>query len=206
MGKVPEPTIRRLLNYYRCLVNGERESTSKYICSKALGEKAGIKSTLLRRDLSFFGHMGRKGKGYNQKKLKNSLEKIIGLDKRWEIALIGAGNIGKALLRYKKFNEMGFCITEIFDNDLDKIGRRIGSYLVKNVKFLKDTLDDNNIKIVIIATNEDDIQDIAHQLRKTDVKAVWNFSSAHLNLGKNVLVINEDLCCSVGCLIYRLND
>ncbi len=206
MKKVPEPTIRRLLNYYRCLQNGDNNLEDEYICSEALGEKAGIKSTLLRRDLSFFGHMGRKGKGYNKENLKNSLEEIIGMNQRWEIALVGAGNIGKALLRYQKFKEMGLYITEIFDNDLDKIGRRISGYIVKNVKFLKETLDDKGIQIVIIATNEEDVSDVAHQLKKTDVKAVWNLSSGQIDLGQEVVIINEDLCCSIGCLIYKLNE
>src|SRR6056297_687356 len=145
MKKVPEPTIRRLFCYYRCLKNDKSDIISDYICSDTLGEKIGIKPTLLRRDLSFFGHMGRKGKGYNKNKLENRLEEILGLEKEWEIALIGAGNLGKAILSYKQFREMGLYITEIFDNDLDKIGRKVNGYLVKNVRFLKKVLEDKGI-------------------------------------------------------------
>src|SRR6056297_1651068 len=136
MRKVPEPTIRRLFCYYRCLKNNKADIIPEFVCSDALGEKIGIKSTLLRRDLSFFGHMGQKGKGYNQEQLKQRLEGILGLDRKWEMVLIGAGNLGKALLKYGQFKKMGFYITEIFDNDLDKIGRRIDEKTVKNVRFL----------------------------------------------------------------------
>lgn len=205
MKKVPEPTIRRLFYYYRCLNNNKSDIIPEFVCSDTLGEKIGIKSTLLRRDLSFFGHMGRKGKGYNQKKLKNKLEKILGLDKQWNMALIGAGNLGKALLKYGQFKEMGFYITEIFDNDLDKIGRRIDGKIVKNVRFFEDVAAEKNIKIVIIATDEKDIEGAVSQLKKTDIKAVWNFTSTHLDLENEAIIVKEDLCCSLGCLIYNLN-
>lgn len=205
MKKVPEATIRRLFYYYRCLKNDDSDSP-KYICSDVLGNKTGIKSTLLRRDLSFFGHMGHKGKGYHRDELKNKLEKIMGIDHQHEIALIGAGNVGKALVKYEKFRELGLYITEIFDNDLDKIGRRIEGYIVKNVKFLKETLEQNDIKIVILAIGEEEIDEIINQLQKVDIKALWNLSSAQLNLDKNVVVIKEDLCCSIGSLIYKINN
>lgn len=206
MEKVPEPTIRRLFCYYRCLKNDKSDIIPEYVCSDALGEKIGIKSTLLRRDLSFFGRMGRKGKGYNRDKLKNRLEEIIGLNKEWEIALVGAGNLGKAILSYNQFREMGLYITEIFDNDLDKIGRKINGYIVKNVKFLNKIIKDKGIKIVIIATTEDDVDGIVHQIQKSDIKAIWNFTSSHIDLGDDILVCKEDLCCSLGSVIYNINE
>lgn len=205
MKKVPEATIRRLFYYYRCLKNDDSDS-QKYICSDVLGNKTGIKSTLLRRDLSFFGRMGHKGKGYHKDELKNKLERIMGIDQQHEIALIGAGNVGKALVKYKKFRELGLYITEIFDNDLDKIGRRVGGYIVKNVKFLKETLEQKDIKIVILAIDEEEIDEIINQLLEADIKAVWNLSSAQLDLGENIIIIKEDLCCSLGSLIYKVNS
>lgn len=205
MKKVPEPTVRRLFCYYRFLKNDKSDIIPEYVCSDTLGEKIGIKPTLFRRDLSFFGHMGRKGKGYNKNKLKNRLEEIIGLNKEWEIALIGAGNLGKAILRYNQFREMGLYITEMFDNDLDKIGRKVNGYLVKNVKFIKQVLQEKGIKIVIIATSEDDVEGIVHQLKKTNIEAIWNFTTAHIDLGDDVIVVKEDLCCSLGSIIYNIN-
>ncbi len=205
MKKVPEATIRRLFYYYRCLKNDHSESP-KYICSDTLGNKTGIKSTLLRRDLSFFGHMGHKGKGYQRDELENKLKNIMGIDQQHEIALIGAGNIGKALVKYKKFRELGLYITEIFDNDLDKIGRRVGGYIVKNVKYLKESLEKNNIKIVILAIDEEESDEIITQLQEIDIKAIWNLSSAQLDLDQNVIIIKEDLCCSLGSLICKMNN
>lgn len=204
MKNAPEATIRRLFYYYRCLKKDDSDST-KYICSEVLGSKTGIKSTLLRRDLSFFGHMGHKGKGYHKDKLKNKLENIIGIDQERKIALIGAGNVGKALIKYKKFRELGLYITEVFDNDLDKIGRRVGGNIVKNVKTLKETLEKNNIKIVILAIDEVEIENITYQLEEANIKAIWNLSSASLNLGDDVIIIKEDLCCSLASLIYNIN-
>ncbi|MGM0445758.1 MAG: redox-sensing transcriptional repressor Rex [Bacillota bacterium] len=206
MRKVPEPTVKRLFHYYRCLQECEDNMSCEYICSDLLGEKTGIKSNLLRRDLSFFGHMGRKGKGYNISKLKNNLENIIGLNNEWNIALIGAGNLGTALIRYNKFRKMGLNIIEIFDNDLDKIGRKIAGYIVKNSKFIQKTINKREIKIVIIAINDNDIDNILHQIKDTDIKAVWNLTSSHINLGNEVVVVKGDLCCSLGSLIYNINN
>jgi redox-sensing transcriptional repressor len=206
MKKVPEPTVKRLFYYYRCLKECESNMSCEYICSDLLGEKTGIKSNLLRRDLSFFGHMGRKGKGYNISKLKNNLENIIGLNNQWNIALIGAGNLGTALIRYNKFRKMGLNIIEVFDNDLDKIGRKIDGYIVKNAKFINKVINDQNIKIVIIAINDNDIENVINQIEKTNIKAVWNLSSSHINLGNEVVVIKGDLCCSLGSLIYNINN
>jgi redox-sensing transcriptional repressor len=205
MGKVPEPTIKRLFSYYRCLKYDNNDMIPDYICSDKFGEKLGIKSTLLRRDLSFIGHLGQKGKGYKKDKLEKNLEKIIGLNKEWEIALVGAGNLGKALLRYDKFREMGLYITEVFDNDLDKIGRNLGGCLVKNVKSINKIINKKGIKIVILAIQQDDIEGVLQELRKTNIKAIWNLSSAHIDLGDDIIVIREDLCCSLGSFICKIN-
>lgn len=206
MNKVPKPTIKRLFSYYRCLKYENNDMIPEYICSDKLGEKLGIKSTLLRRDLSFFGQMGQKGKGYKKDKLENRLEEIIGLNKEWEIALIGAGNLGKALLRYDKFREMGLYITEVFDNDLDRIGRKFGGSLVKNVKSISKIIDKKGIKIVIIAIQQEDIEGVLQELKKTNIKAIWNLSSTHIDIGTDILVFREDLCCSLGSFICKINN
>ncbi len=206
MRKVPEPTVKRLFHYYRCLKECEDNMSCEYICSDLLGEKTGIKSNLLRRDLSFFGHMGRKGKGYNISQLKNNLENIIGLNNQWNIALIGAGNLGTALIRYNKFRKMGLNIIEVFDNDLDKIGRKIDGYIVKNAKFIRKIINDKDIKIVIVAISDNEMDNVLNQIENTSVKAVWNLSSSHINLGDNVVVVKGDLCCSLGSLIYNINN
>lgn len=206
MNKVPDPTIKRLFYYYRSLKGEQIKSNSRFICSDLLGEKIGIKSTLLRRDLSYFGQMGQKGKGYDREILKNRLKDIIGLKQQWDIVLLGAGNLGKALVKYDQFRKMGLNIIEVFDNDLDKIGRKINGYLVKNVRFLEETIKERNIEIIILAINEEDVEGVADRIKKLDIKAVWNLSPIHLDLGNDIIEIKEDLCCSLGSLIYNINS
>jgi len=205
MDKIPEPTIERLFCYYRCLEKEKNSLGQNHICSNLLGEKVGIKPALLRRDLSFLGHMGQKGKGYNRFLLKKALAQFIGLDQSWEIALIGAGNLGKALIKYDQFKEMGLFIKNIFENDLDKIGREIGGYIVQNVKDLKETIENKEIKIVIVATDDKDIKDVTSQLKQTNIRAVWNLSSENLDLGDDIIIIKEDLCCSLGSILCKIN-
>lgn len=205
MEKIPEPTIERLFCYYRCLEKEKNSLKESHICSDLLGEKVGIKPALLRRDLSFLGHVGQKGKGYNRFLLKKILAQFFGLDQSWEIALIGAGNLGKALIKYDKFKEMGLFIRNIFDNDLDKIGREIDGYIVQNVKDLKETIKNQEIKIVILATDDKNVKDVTFQLKQTNIRAVWNLSSGNLDLGDDIIIIKEDLCCSLGSLICKIN-
>ncbi len=206
MKGVPQPTIHRLVAYYRCLKRLAEKDEEKVICSKKLGEDVGASSAQVRKDLSYFGEFGCKGVGYNIHELKKCLEKILGLNKTWPVVLVGAGNLGRALLNYQGFKKMGLDITEVFDYDLDKIGNRVGNMIVKNIKDLEQLVSARDIKLAILAIPVEDAQEVAEKLVKVGIKAIWNFAPTPLKLPDSILIYYEDLASSMITLVYRLNQ
>src|SRR5439155_20714992 len=128
--KIPEMTIRRLSIYTRCLQQLEEDGV-KTVSSQELAERFNLNSAQVRKDLAYFGEFGVRGIGYYVAGLKAELQKILGLDREWAVALVGFGNLGSALLHYKGFARQGFRIAAIFDDDPAKIGREVGGVRVR---------------------------------------------------------------------------
>src|SRR2546430_16395419 len=122
--KIPEMTIRRLSLYTRCLVQLEEDGI-KAISSQALAERFNLNSAQVRKDLAYFGEFGVRGIGYYVSGLKAELQKILNLDREWQVALVGYGNLGSALFRYKGFGRQGFRLVAIVDDDPAKTGREV---------------------------------------------------------------------------------
>src|SRR5437667_7643013 len=125
MPRISESTVRRLSHYYRVLEEVQAEGR-RMISSRRLAEREGITSAQVRKDLSYFGSFGRRGLGYNVEHLRGELKTILGLDRAWRLALVGAGNIGSALLAYRGFARQGFEIVAVFEHDPARIGQRAG--------------------------------------------------------------------------------
>src|SRR5438874_4875649 len=126
LPKVPEMTIRRLSVYTRCLLQLEEDGV-KTISSQELAERFDLNSAQVRKDLAYFGGFGVRGIGYFVSGLKAELQRILGLDREWAVALVGFGNLGSALFHYKGFARQGFRIAVVIDDDPAKIGREIES-------------------------------------------------------------------------------
>jgi len=203
MKKIPLATIQRLLVYYRHL-NIIAEGDEEVISSSKLGEAVGVPSTQLRKDLSYFGEFGCKGVGYNINDLKECLAKILTLNKNRDLVLIGAGNLGRALVNFPGFRKMGINIVEVFDNDLDNIGNIIGELTVKNIKDLERIIVDRGIKTAILTTPREGVQSLVDRLVKVGIKAIWNFAPVPLKLPDDVVVYYEDLSSSIVTLMYLL--
>jgi len=124
LPKIPEMTIRRLSVYTRCLLQLEEDGVST-ISSQELAERFNLNSAQVRKDLAYFGEFGVRGIGYYVSGLKAELQRILGLDREWPVALVGLGNLGSALFHYKGFSRQGFRIAVVFDDDPAKIGRDI---------------------------------------------------------------------------------
>ena len=131
--KIPEATINRLSIYSRFLELEELNGVVT-VSSNEIAKKIGITPAQVRRDLAYFGEFGTRGVGYNVKDLKENIMRILGLHKRWNIALIGAGNLGRALINYKGFSERGFDIVAVFDNNPNKIGKIIRDKKILDIK------------------------------------------------------------------------
>ncbi len=122
MKKISDSTISRLSTYYRTLSNLIDQGIET-VSSDEIAEINNITSAQVRKDLSFFGSFGKRGLGYNTKALREEIAKILGLKKEWNIALVGVGNIGRALIDYEEFRKQGFIIKALFDKDRKKIGK-----------------------------------------------------------------------------------
>ena len=202
---IPEATIERLPLYYRCLDKLVTFEEMEVVSSKELGGRLGIPSTQVRKDLSYYGEFGRRGVGYNVKDLKKSVGKILGVNKKWPAILIGAGNLGRALVNYDGFEKMGLKVTDILDNDLNKIGNKVGNITVKSVKQLDNAVKKNESKLGIITVPAEAAQQVAEELVDAGVKAIWNFAPTRLYVPDDVAVRNEDLAVGIVSLIYHLS-
>jgi len=202
---IPSATIERLPLYYRCLDKMATFEETEVVSSKNLGGRLGIPSTQVRKDLSYYGEFGRRGVGYNVKDLKKSIGKILGVDKKWPAILIGAGNLGRALINYTGFSKIGLEISDIFDNDLNKIGNRVGSIQVKSVNKLEETINEKNINLAIITVPSDPAQEVVDEIIEYGIKAIWNFSPTRLYVPDDIFVRNEDLAVGIVSLIYHLS-
>ncbi|MFW5985855.1 MAG: redox-sensing transcriptional repressor Rex [Halanaerobiales bacterium] len=202
---IPKATIERLPLYYRCLDKLSTFEDVEVISSKGLGGRLGIPSTQVRKDLSYYGEFGRRGVGYDVEKLRKSVGKILGVNKQWPAVLVGAGNLGRALVNYEGFIKMGLRITSVLDADLNKIGNKVGDITVKSMKELEDVVAKDDIKLGIMTVPADSAQQVANQLVEAGIKSLWNFAPTRLYVPDEVVVRNEDLAVGIVSLIYHLS-
>lgn len=190
--RIPERTITRLSIYLRCLeellADGQRT-----VSSKQLAERFGLNSAQVRKDLAYFGQFGIRGLGYYTETLKHSLEQILGLKQQWEVALVGLGNLGSALLNYRGFQKRGFRISVVFDVDPKKVGRRIGKVSVLHVDKIVPVVRRRGIKIAIIAIPASGAQAVAEQLVAAGVNSILNFAPTQLSIPRGVKIQHVDL-------------
>ena len=190
--KIPKSAVSRLSLYLREIKRLEKGEKGK-ISSTELGDYTGLTDAQVRKDLSYFGQFGTSGTGYDIPCLKEAIRKILGKDRMWPIVLVGAGNIGSALLRYPGFKNQGFVIKEAFDADQKKVGKRYGDVVVKDIKNISDIKKNGSIKIAIIAVPENNAQDVANTLVKTGIRSILNFAPVVLRVNDGVTVSNIDL-------------
>ncbi len=202
---IPKATIERLPLYYRCLDKMDTFEDVEVVSSKDLGGKLDIPSTQVRKDLSYYGEFGRRGVGYNVSELKKSVGKILGVDRVWPAILVGAGNLGRALVNYKSFAMMGFEISHVLDNDLDKIGNLINEREVQSAQDMEKIVEENDIKLGVIAVPTEAAQEVADQMIEAGIKAIWNFAPTRLYVPDEIEVKNEDLAVGIVSLIYNLS-
>ncbi|ADL13786.1 redox-sensing transcriptional repressor Rex [Acetohalobium arabaticum] len=201
----PTTTIERLPIYYRCLQRLNKMNVD-IISSQELGDKIGIPSTQVRKDLSYYGEFGRRGVGYEVPVLLKHLRKILGLDQVWEVALVGAGNLGHALVNYGGFRKLGLKIDYVFDADPNKIGKKFAGLKIHDVSKLQEVVKENGIKVGIIVVPAEHAQSIADDLIDAGVEALWNFAPTHLKVPQEIELKDEDLSIGLISLAYHLSQ
>ncbi|MFH1678778.1 MAG: redox-sensing transcriptional repressor Rex [Candidatus Omnitrophota bacterium] len=190
--KIPEGTISRLFIYLREIINLARMNI-RTISSAELGERTNLSDAQVRKDLGYFGQFGTSGAGYDTAELKAVLEKILGKDKTWNVAVLGVGHLGSALLAYPGFKERGLNMVAGFDSDPKKIGRQVGGIAIYSAEDLPRVIKENKVSIGIIAVPARDAQEAADRLIKAGVGCILNFAPTTLTAPENVKVKNVDL-------------
>lgn len=195
--------IKRLPRYYRYL--GELlENDVVRISSKELSEKMQVTASQIRQDLNNFGGFGQQGYGYNVEYLYTEIGKILGLDRKYNLIIIGAGNLGQALANYTDFERRGFLIKGIFDVNPRLEGISIRGNEIRMMETLEDFVKNNNVHIAALTIPKAKAPQVAADLVSWGVKAIWNFAPTDLNLPKNIMVENVHLAESLMRLSYNL--
>jgi len=179
--KIPDIIIGRLPVYLRAL---QRMSDSglKTTSSQELGELVGISAAQIRKDISQFGEFGKQGTGYSIAYLLDKLRGILKVDRIWEVALIGVGDMGRALARYQGFTNRGFQIVMIFDNDKSKVGQKIDNFTVEDSEKMVERLKSAGIKIAMLTVPAQAAQSVADKLLQAGVKSILNYAPISLNV------------------------
>jgi redox-sensing transcriptional repressor len=205
MKKVPESTVGRLSLYLRLLdeVGAGGPAT---LSSEELAGRAGTTAAQVRKDLSFFGTFGKRGTGYSVAQLGSALRTILGLERSWRVALVGAGKIGKALIGYRDFERQGFAIEAVFDSDPAKVGQRWQELEVRPCAELEAVLREG-IDIVIVAVPAESAQAVVDRVVAAGVRAVLNFAPTKLRVPAGVTLKTVNMAVELESLSYALvND
>jgi redox-sensing transcriptional repressor len=203
MPRISESTVRRLSQYYRVLREVEAEGR-RLVSSHRLGEREGIPSAQVRKDLSMFGSFGRRGLGYNVAHLREEIRTILGLDRRWRVAVVGAGHIGAALVAYRGFTALGFDIVAIYDRDPDRIGLKLGEIVVQDVADLP-RVSPGTYDMGVIATPLRAAQDVADLLVSAGVRGILNFAPRMLVVPEPVALRTMDMAVEFESLSFELS-
>lgn len=197
--------ISRLPRYYRYL-GSLKDADVERISSKDLSDLMKVTASQIRQDFNLFGGFGQQGYGYNVSKLYEEIGKILGIDKIHDVIIIGAGHIGQALANYSNFENRGFKIVGIFDNDPNLIGTTIRDCKVLDASTVPDFLKDNNIDIAIITVPKNQAVAVADMLVHNNIKAIMNFAHVDLLVPDEVIVENVHLSDTLLKLSYRLRE
>ncbi len=202
-SKIPRVVISRLPRYYRYF--DWLDNQMEKISSKRLGALMGASASQVRLDLSYFGDFGQQGYGYNIKKLKQELASILRINTKTNIIIIGVGNVGRALTRYRAFSRAGFNLNALFDNKPSIIGEKINGIEVRDVKDLKNYIENNDINIAIIAVPKEAANEVSGILLKNGIKGILNFAPIDLHLPENIPVENIHIIDKILALSFMIN-
>jgi redox-sensing transcriptional repressor len=201
---IPNPAIRRLSLYLRQLEAFGRKNR-RTISSKQLGESLGLTDAQVRKDLAYFGQFGHPGIGYRVEDLIGQVKRILGTDKVWPVLLVGAGNLGRALLAYNGFQAKGFKLAAVFDNDPKKVGQKAGAFTIQTLGELRDTIQQQSIRLAIIAVPAEAAQEVADQLVAAGIKGVLNFAPVSITVPPQVALNAVDLAVQLEQLSFQVN-
>lgn len=195
--------IRRLPRYYRYLGDLLEKDVVR-ISSKELSERMNVTASQIRQDLNNFGGFGQQGYGYNIEYLYSEIAKILGLDRTYNLIIVGAGNLGQAISNYTDFKRRGFKLKAIFDTNKELEGKVVNNVPIQMIDKLEDYIANNSVDIAAITVPKSAAVDTANTLVKCGVKAIWNFAPTDLRLPSDVIVENVHLAESLMRMSYNI--
>ena len=201
MKRISDSTVGRLSLYLRIL---REHAGARTISSEELAGAAGTSAAQVRKDLSLFGTFGKRGLGYSVPELITELRAILGLEREWNVALVGAGRIGQALFGYEDFRTQGFYIKAVFDSDTAKVGQRWNGATVRPDAELERVLAEEEIDIVIVAVPGPAAQAVVDRVVGAGVRAILNFAPSRLEVPAGVALKNVNMAVELEGLSYAL--
>ena len=201
--KISSAVIRRLPRYYRHLDELLRAGTVR-ISSSSLAKSMGLTASQIRQDLSCFGGFGQQGYGYNVERLRAEVADILGMNRDHTVAILGAGNLGRALMENFHFERCGFTLEVAFDTDPTLIGKQLADIPVLDVAELEDYLKTNRTDVAVLTVPGPVAQDLAHRLSQAGVGGIWNFTNMELAVSDSTAVENVHFADSLLTLSYMI--
>ncbi|HEY8482969.1 MAG TPA: redox-sensing transcriptional repressor Rex [Longimicrobiales bacterium] len=205
MKKVSESTVGRLSLYLRLLKEAEEQGILT-VSSEELARRSGTTAAQVRKDLSSFGSFGKRGLGYSVSDLIAELRSILGLERTWRVALVGAGRIGAALFGYQDFRRQGFHIRAVFDSDPHKIGQQWDELVVRSDAEIEKVVREEEIDIAIIAVPESAAQRVVDRVVQAGVRGILNFAPVKLHVPPGVALKNVNMAMEMEGLSYALSN
>ena len=174
------------------------------ISSQGLAHQSGVTSAQVRKDLSYFGNFGKRGLGYGVSRLRKEIRLILGLNRRWKVALVGAGNVGSALYSYKEFRRQGFDIVGVFDVSPDRVGQRWRDLTIRHVDDLKGDAERLGMEIGVIAVPARAAQSVADRLVAAGMRGILNFAHRRIQIPQAVALRTVNLSIELESLAFSI--
>lgn len=199
----PRAVVGRLSLYLRQLEAFQASGQSR-VSSNQIAEVLQLRDAQVRKDLAFFGQFGHPGIGYQIDDLQAAIRKALGTDRIWPIALVGLGNLGRALIRYREFERHGFRISAVFDNDARKIGTIVGDYEVHSIDSLPDKVKSFGLSIAAVTVPSEVAQEVVNRLIHSGIRGILNFAPVALRVPPQISVVSVDLSIQLEQLVYKV--
>lgn len=198
----PKAVVGRVSLYLRQLESFQRQGHTT-VSSSQLGAPLSIKNAQVRKDLAFFGQFGHPGVGYRIAELTAALRQILGIDRDWPLAIVGLGNLGRALLNYRGFRSRRFHIVAVFDSDVQKVSQTIEGLKVEPIEQMPQVVAALKISLALLCVPADAAQLVAEQMVASGIMGILNFAPVPLSVPAHVNVVNVDLSVQLENLAYK---
>jgi redox-sensing transcriptional repressor len=199
----PRAVVSRLSLYLRQLEVLQAAGQTR-VSSNQIATILQLRDAQVRKDLAFFGQFGHPGIGYHIEELQDSIRKALGTDKLWPIALVGFGNLGRALIRYREFDRHGFRVAAVFDCDPKKVGMLVHDYQIQSIDELAREVKSQGISLAALTVPADVAQDVVNHMLESGIRGILNFAPVALRVPPNVSVVSVDLSVQLEQLVYKV--